>query len=111
MFVFLFREVLLWGDLPWPGPVPGGLVYQSGGSGPGYSFLPSTVLMQQKMLHFKQFISPGHYCNLTPDSLFFFLGTDKYGFGFGGTGKKSNNKQFDSYGEVTDNERSYYLHV
>lgn len=29
------------------------------------------------------------------------LGTDKYGFGFGGTGKKSNNKQFDDYGEVT----------
>ncbi|KAK6638511.1 ATP-dependent RNA helicase ddx1 [Polyplax serrata] len=27
------------------------------------------------------------------------LGTDKYGFGFGGTGKKSNCKQFDSYGE------------
>ncbi|CAG5928137.1 unnamed protein product [Menidia menidia] len=27
------------------------------------------------------------------------LGTDKHGFGFGGTGKKSNNKQFDSYGE------------
>uniref|UniRef100_A0A9J8C6X2 ATP-dependent RNA helicase n=1 Tax=Cyprinus carpio carpio TaxID=630221 RepID=A0A9J8C6X2_CYPCA len=27
------------------------------------------------------------------------LGTDKYGFGFGGTGKKSHNKQFDSYGE------------
>ncbi|XP_015247722.1 PREDICTED: ATP-dependent RNA helicase DDX1 [Cyprinodon variegatus] len=27
------------------------------------------------------------------------LGTDKFGFGFGGTGKKSNNKQFDSYGE------------
>lgn len=27
------------------------------------------------------------------------LGTDKYGFGFGGTGKKSNNRQFDSYGE------------
>lgn len=29
-----------------------------------------------------------------------FAGTDKHGFGFGGTGKKSNNKQFDSYGEV-----------
>lgn len=28
------------------------------------------------------------------------LGTDKYGFGFGGTGKKSNNKQFDNYGEA-----------
>uniref|UniRef100_T1J2C5 ATP-dependent RNA helicase n=1 Tax=Strigamia maritima TaxID=126957 RepID=T1J2C5_STRMM len=27
------------------------------------------------------------------------LGTDKFGFGFGGTGKKSNNKQFDDYGE------------
>lgn len=27
------------------------------------------------------------------------LGTDKFGFGFGGTGKKSNSKQFDSYGE------------
>ncbi|KAI7799718.1 ATP-dependent RNA helicase DDX1 [Triplophysa rosa] len=27
------------------------------------------------------------------------LGTDKDGFGFGGTGKKSHNKQFDSYGE------------
>lgn len=27
------------------------------------------------------------------------LGTDLYGFGFGGTGKKSNNKQFDTYGE------------
>lgn len=28
------------------------------------------------------------------------LGTDKFGFGFGGTGKKSFGKQFDSYGEV-----------
>ncbi|CAB0009133.1 unnamed protein product [Nesidiocoris tenuis] len=28
------------------------------------------------------------------------LGTDKFGFGFGGTGKKSNSKQFDSYGEA-----------
>lgn len=27
------------------------------------------------------------------------LGTDRFGFGFGGTGKKSNNKQFDDYGE------------
>ncbi|KAG8227851.1 hypothetical protein J437_LFUL006474 [Ladona fulva] len=27
------------------------------------------------------------------------LGTDRFGFGFGGTGKKSNNKQFDNYGE------------
>ncbi|XP_048386374.1 ATP-dependent RNA helicase DDX1 [Stegostoma tigrinum] len=27
------------------------------------------------------------------------LGTDKFGFGFGGTGKKSHCKQFDSYGE------------
>ncbi|XP_050521813.1 ATP-dependent RNA helicase Ddx1 [Daktulosphaira vitifoliae] len=28
------------------------------------------------------------------------LGTDKFGFGFGGTGRKSNNKQFDLYGET-----------
>ncbi|XP_058801353.1 ATP-dependent RNA helicase Ddx1 isoform X2 [Phymastichus coffea] len=28
------------------------------------------------------------------------LGTDKFGWGFGGTGKKSNSKQFDSYGEA-----------
>ncbi len=28
------------------------------------------------------------------------LGTDKLGYGFGGTGKKSNNRQFDNYGEV-----------
>lgn len=28
------------------------------------------------------------------------MGTDKFGFGFGGTGKKSNNKQFDNYGEA-----------
>ncbi|ELK38235.1 ATP-dependent RNA helicase DDX1 [Myotis davidii] len=27
------------------------------------------------------------------------LGTDKFGFGFGGTGKKSHNKQFHNYGE------------
>lgn len=27
------------------------------------------------------------------------LGTDRFGFGFGGTGKKSNNKNFDTYGE------------
>ncbi|CAG5135709.1 unnamed protein product, partial [Candidula unifasciata] len=27
------------------------------------------------------------------------LGTDKFGFGFGGTGKKSYNKQFDDYGQ------------
>jgi ATP-dependent RNA helicase DDX1 len=26
------------------------------------------------------------------------LGTCRFGFGFGGTGKKSNNKQFDDYG-------------
>ena len=31
------------------------------------------------------------------------LGTDKFGFGFGGTGKKSFNKQFDDYGEVSPN--------
>lgn len=28
------------------------------------------------------------------------LGTDRFGFGFGGTGKKSTNKQFDDYGEA-----------
>ena len=28
------------------------------------------------------------------------LGTDKFGYGFGGTGKKSYGRQFDSYGEV-----------
>uniref|UniRef100_A0A8D8KML3 ATP-dependent RNA helicase n=2 Tax=Culex pipiens TaxID=7175 RepID=A0A8D8KML3_CULPI len=28
------------------------------------------------------------------------LGTDRFGFGFGGTGKKSNCKQFDNYGEA-----------
>ncbi|XP_018314333.1 ATP-dependent RNA helicase Ddx1 [Mycetomoellerius zeteki] len=28
------------------------------------------------------------------------LGTDKFGYGFGGTGKKSNAKQFDNYGEA-----------
>ncbi|XP_077297561.1 ATP-dependent RNA helicase Ddx1 [Arctopsyche grandis] len=27
------------------------------------------------------------------------LGTDQFGYGFGGTGKKSNNKQFDDFGE------------
>ena len=30
------------------------------------------------------------------------LGTDKEGFGFGGTGKKSFGRQFDSYGEVIE---------
>lgn len=28
------------------------------------------------------------------------LGTDRLGFGFGGTGKKSNAKQFDDYGSA-----------
>lgn len=28
------------------------------------------------------------------------LGTDRFSYGFGGTGKKSNNKQFDDYGEA-----------
>lgn len=28
------------------------------------------------------------------------LGTDRNGWGFGGTGKKSHNRQFDSYGEA-----------
>lgn len=26
------------------------------------------------------------------------MGTDPFGFGYGGTGKKSNNRQFDDYG-------------
>ena len=30
----------------------------------------------------------------------YFLGTDNESFGFGGTGKKSHRKQFDTYGEV-----------
>ena len=34
------------------------------------------------------------------------LGTDKEGFGFGGTGKKSFGRQFDSYGEVIENFHS-----
>lgn len=29
------------------------------------------------------------------------LGTDRHSFGFGGTGKKSHNRSFDSYGEVS----------
>ena len=29
-----------------------------------------------------------------------FLGKDNFGFGFGGTGKKSYSSQFDDYGEV-----------
>lgn len=28
------------------------------------------------------------------------LGTDQWGYGYGGTGKKSFNKQFDAFGEV-----------
>ncbi len=28
------------------------------------------------------------------------MGTCRHGFGFGGTGKKSNNRQFDDYGEA-----------
>lgn len=31
------------------------------------------------------------------------LGTDRHSFGFGGTGKKSHNRSFDSYGEVSGN--------
>lgn len=42
--------------------------------------------------------------------VYVFPGTDKYGFGFGGTGKKSNNKQFDSYGEVMFNEIICYFY-
>ena len=37
---------------------------------------------------------------------FFFPGTDKQGFGFGGTGKKSFGRQFDSYGEVKCDDHS-----
>jgi hypothetical protein len=37
---------------------------------------------------------------LLPRDHFSFIGMDKQGFGFGGTGKKSNGKQFDSYGEA-----------
>ena len=29
-----------------------------------------------------------------------FIGKDKFGFGFGGTGKKSSASQFDDYGKV-----------
>ena len=39
------------------------------------------------------------------------LGTDKEGFGFGGTGKKSFGKQFDSYGEVNIVKQILFSHV
>lgn len=39
------------------------------------------------------------------------LGTDKFGFGFGGTGKKSWNKQFDTYGEVSCQNWSHSWNV
>lgn len=37
------------------------------------------------------------------------LGTDRLGFGFGGTGKKSFGKQFDTYGEVRYRDGSIFL--
>ncbi|EPQ02497.1 ATP-dependent RNA helicase DDX1 [Myotis brandtii] len=41
------------------------------------------------------------------------LGTDKFGFGFGGTGKKSHKKQFDNYGEefTMHDTIGCYLHI
>ena len=41
---------------------------------------------------------------------FFFAlkGTDAESFGFGGTGKKSNKRQFDTYGEVMQKARCLY---
>ena len=34
--------------------------------------------------------------------LYLLVGKDRFGFGFGGTGKKSWNNQFDTYGEVSN---------
>ena len=39
------------------------------------------------------------YCVSCPQAVLD-LGTCKFSFGFGGTGKKSNNRQFDDYGEA-----------
>lgn len=94
--LFFSREVLLWSSLSWSRAVQGGLVHCPGIAGLGYVF-----------------VWP-HYTDLfviTSVIIMFgilFLGTDKYGFGFGGTGKKSHNKQFDSYGEVRDDEGIWF---
>ncbi len=62
------------------------VIYLGGGGGRGAA---NGHLTRQKTHWFTyEFFS---YCSLD-------LGTCRFGFGFGGTGKKSNNKQFDDYG-------------
>lgn len=53
-------------------------------------FFYYTIIIKYNFLYFLPFFSQASLD----------LGTDKHGFGFGGTGKKSNDRQFISYGEA-----------
>ena len=43
-----------------------------------------------------------HFSYQSSQWLYLLVGKDRFGFGFGGTGKKSWNNQFDTYGEVSN---------
>ena len=44
----------------------------------------------------------GNHSYQSSQWLYLLVGKDRFGFGFGGTGKKSWNNQFDTYGEVSN---------
>ncbi|XP_021364421.1 ATP-dependent RNA helicase DDX1-like [Mizuhopecten yessoensis] len=80
---------------------PEGLLCQARDQQKWHGTRSNKAITQQGRYYFEATVTDEGLCRVgwATDKATLDLGTDKFGFGFGGTGKKSWGRQFDSYGE------------
>ncbi|XP_052229582.1 ATP-dependent RNA helicase DDX1-like isoform X2 [Dreissena polymorpha] len=80
---------------------PDGLLCQSRDQQKWHGTRTNKAVVGQGRYYYEATVTDEGLCRVgySTDKASLDLGTDRWGWGFGGTGKKSNSKQFDSYGE------------
>ncbi|XP_052816444.1 ATP-dependent RNA helicase DDX1-like [Mya arenaria] len=81
---------------------PDGLLCQSRDQQKWHGTRSNKAVVGQGKYYYEATVTDEGLCRVgwSTDKASLDLGTDKWGYGFGGTGKKSYGKQFDSYGEA-----------